>query len=132
MSKSGYTYEFEIKISRSDFKADFKKVEKHTLLGMKENFKVIPGHYWEGRRYSPAHTDVRILDRRKLTPNRFYYVTPKGLLTVSDIPEYAGLLEIEGKKVRITKTAPLLHKEKQDLTQTLLQKFYWAYRNLKF
>ncbi len=32
ISKSGYIYEIELKISRSDFKADFKKTLKHSIL----------------------------------------------------------------------------------------------------
>lgn len=32
MTKSGYYYEVEIKLSRSDFFADFKKLEKHRML----------------------------------------------------------------------------------------------------
>lgn len=36
ITRSGYAYEFEIKISRADFKNDFKhKKKKHTLLESK-------------------------------------------------------------------------------------------------
>ena len=78
-----YTHEFEIKISRSDFKADFKhKIAKHGLLKT--------GHL------SPSMDDkakygangVKDLRRR---PNYFSYVVPKGLVKESEVPEYAGL-----------------------------------------
>ena len=45
INKNNFLYEFEIKISRSDFKADFKKIEKH------ENLK------------------------NGIGPSRFYYIT---------------------------------------------------------
>lgn len=38
LSESGYLYEFEIKTSYSDFKADFKKKEKHKILSAKESY----------------------------------------------------------------------------------------------
>ena len=38
ISKSNYIYEYEVKISRSDFKADFKK-PKHTLINEKKFIK---------------------------------------------------------------------------------------------
>jgi|SRR5690242_12255036 len=32
VTKAGFTHEFEVKISKSDYREDFKKVEKHRLL----------------------------------------------------------------------------------------------------
>jgi hypothetical protein len=101
LTKSGYWYEFEIKISRSDFKNDFKnKVEKHQVLESKE-------------------------DLRK--PNYFFYVVPEGLITADEVPPYAGLIYIDlWKKRTIIKNAPILHKVKhspEDLK--LADKFYY-------
>lgn len=45
-TKSGYWYEAEIKISFSDFKADFKKKEKHQIL--ENGFKI-----WKSWKYNP-------------------------------------------------------------------------------
>lgn len=96
MSKSGYAKEIEIKISRSDFKADFKKQRKHLLLSS-----------------------------AKGSPNKFYYACPSGLLLLSEVPKYAGLIywdEISGCK--IIKEAPYIHKSKDSYTGTLLGKYY--------
>ena len=41
LTKSGYLYEGEVKISKSDFKADFKKKEKHNIL--QESYAKIEG-----------------------------------------------------------------------------------------
>jgi len=90
VSRSWYATEYEIKCSRSDFKADFKKQGKHHCLEKGTGtFKYLA---------------------------RFYYVTPKGLLDPSEVPEYAGLIEVEHSayfkyskfqcKVREVKKAP--------------------------
>lgn len=98
--KSKYVTEFEIKISKYDFKADFNKKEKHRLLEFK--------------------------NKPQMIPNYFYYVTPPGLLDKKDIPSYAGLIEI-GTSVRYIKRAGLLHKNPSDINYQLLSKAYYKY-----
>lgn len=64
--------EIEIKLSVSDYKADFKKTAKHL------------------RMINKTHTHIKPI------PNRFFYACPKGMLNVShQIPSYAGLLWID-------------------------------------
>lgn len=92
--------EYEIKISRNDFKADFCKAKHIRVCG-----SLIPifKHDWlKGR---PMN---RFLDEKR--PNRFYFVTPVGLLSIDEIPDHTGLIEIDGDKVVVTKRAPELHK----------------------
>lgn len=102
ISKSNYIYEYEIKISKSDFKADFKK-DKHRLMiegkGSKERLI--------------KENNQMIKDTWYLTPNYFYFVLPIDLIKVEDIPEYAGLIYINEDSQFITiKKAPLIHKVK--------------------
>ena len=104
-----YLIEFEIKRSRADFHADFKKELKHTWLKERESH--------ENKYASKGEIYFRI-------PNRFYYVCEEGLIQEDEIPEYAGLIYIEPQKAKskfrssqilsITevKRAPLLHKQK--------------------
>lgn len=99
VSKADYIYEYEIKISKSDFKADFKK-EKHKLI-MEKKF-VNESKTWRIPFYAP---------------NYFYFVVPENLVTLDEIPEYAGLIylkknEREIEYFEIIKKAPLLHKTK--------------------
>lgn len=48
-----------------------------------------------------------------LVPNYFYFVVPKGLINVDEVPEYAGLMYIDENGVfEIIKKSPLLHKTK--------------------
>lgn len=116
ITRSGYIYECEIKISKGDFKHDFKKKKKHLIL--------------EGE------------DNSEQSPNYFYYVVPKDLISVDEVPEYAGLIyvdisydsngKINGYPISFVKTAPLIHKNKVDLnTLDLTDKFYFNYINWK-
>jgi hypothetical protein len=108
VSDSGYVYEVEIKVTRGDFKDDFNKTAKHTLL---------------------ESLDPIINLKR---PNKFFYAAPKGLLTTIEIPKYAGLIEVDntGEIPKIVKNAPFLHRENSLslLKDKLLDKFYYRYR----
>ena len=110
-TKSGYLYEFEIKVSRDDFHNDFKnKQNKHLILEGKE-------------------------EERK--PNYFYYAVPEGLIDVDEIPSYAGLVYIKEdgygiNGLRIVRTAPKLHGVKySDEELGLIDKFYYNMKSYK-
>lgn len=116
-TNSGYVYEFEIKISKADFKNDFKnKKKKHSILEDKNS-------------------------ENKDRPNYFYYVVPKDLISEEDVPEYAGLLYVHfttiGNNVPYSqfieiKKAPQLHKNKFDFKESnLMDKFYYNYIHWK-
>jgi hypothetical protein len=102
ISKSNYIYEYEIKISRSDFKADFNK-DKHKLMLERKCTKV----------RMIKENNEKVKDTLYLTCNYFNFVVPTGLVTTEEIPEYAGLIYMdENLNFEIIKKAPLLHKEK--------------------
>lgn len=65
VSNTGYLSEFEIKLTKSDFRADAKKFKHHYLgtpnSGLKE----------------------------------FWYVVPTGLVDIEDVPDHAGLMYVE-------------------------------------
>ena len=100
ITPSNIVYEYEIKTSRSDFKADFKKKYKHNRLSntINKNNEYIK---WSG------HPDI---------PNYFTYVTPKNMVKPTEIPEYAGLIYVEGDNIEIIKKAPNLHNFKANET----------------
>jgi hypothetical protein len=96
LNKSGFLTEFEVKISRSDFKADAKKKK------------------WE--KYQQ-----RIPEQ---TPNYFNYVCPEGLIEAHEVPEYAGLIYVDNLgALKVIRKAKLLHSYKQD-SMKILTKFY--------
>lgn len=88
---SQYVTEYEIKISRSDFFADFKK--QHT-------------HWRDGK--TVKHQQI---ESGEYVANRFYYVVPQGLIKLEEVPKYAGLIEYVGGFLEVKK-APLLHKRR--------------------
>lgn len=109
VSESGYVYEVEIKVTRGDFKDDFNKTSKHLLL-----------------------SESKDTENNKKRPNKFFYAAPKGLLNTIEIPEYAGLIEVESNgNLHISREAPFLHRENSLnlLKDTLLDKFYYRYRD---
>ena len=135
-TSAGLFYEFEIKVSRSDFKNDFKhKEDKHVILEGKEEFLPSYGKILdENKRIWEKY--YRVAGKKK--PNYFYYAVPEGLIDKTEVPEYAGLIYVlpEGEnKTRdggwcdgfyIVKKAPKLHNIKYtDEELKLAEKFYY-------
>lgn len=81
ITKSGYSYEYEVKISRSDFFNDAKK---------KRDF-------FKGRAVSMNKFDLLSSGNRV---NYFYYIVPKDLISVEEVPEFAGLEYVDISDVR--------------------------------
>jgi hypothetical protein len=106
VTKSGYAIEYEIKLSKSDFRADFKKSTYKT------------------HGIDPATRQIIYSTKTKhewLTegagPTEFYYVFPENMVNASDVPEWAGIievLEISSNRVQLFKkrTASRLNKNK--------------------
>lgn len=87
VNRSDLTTEFEVKRSRNDFIADFKKKDKH---------------------YSASNG---------FGCNYFYYACPEGLIKRDEIPEYAGLIYCNNKGTRQIKRAPILHNDRLTYNQ---------------
>lgn len=115
ISKAGYVYECEIKISHSDFlnEAIHKQNKMRILQGL-------------------SASDGTIDDRR---PNCFWHVCPEGIISEAECPKFAGLMYItDSGAFRCIKSAPCLHKAKYDTQADLLRrdmrdKFYYAMWN---
>lgn len=104
ITKAGLIHEVEIKISKHDFKNESKNKSAKFAL-------------FESRNEST------------LIPDFFYYCVPENLISVEEVPEYAGLLYVNDYGFLTTpKSAPRLKKEKTDLTKlNLADKFYFRY-----
>lgn len=90
LTPAGLITEYEIKVSRADYKADFCK---------------------ERAGCSSKHARMT---ERTCDCNRFYFVVPKKMIRPEDVPSYAGLLYYKGKRgFEVVKNAPLIHKQKQ-------------------
>lgn len=151
-TKAGYIYEFEIKISRSDYLNDFRhKVEKHLLLNsampdestVTREADLFDNLLKEKRKRYPQITrgEAKLMMKPvgERMPNFFYYAVPEGLLDADEVPPYAGLIYITTCKggfedqpdkwlhcIKIVRKAPQLHKTKYtDAELNLGEKFYY-------
>ena len=91
MNKNGYLTEYEVKVSRSDFKADAKKKK------------------WQ-------FYEKKI---ETLIPNYFYYVCEEGLISKGEIPSFAGLFYATNNGLILIKKAPILHRKKHNKEKVL-------------
>jgi len=88
VSKSGQYSEYEIKISRADFKNDFKK---ETLVKTDRiEKKVFATYTYEGAVYEPRTKHDMIVCNERC--NRFYFVVPEGLIKADEVPPGLGLI----------------------------------------
>jgi hypothetical protein len=86
LTKAGVVYEYEIKISRGDFKNDFKKgITEYNCKSKHDSIK----------------TGERLC-------NYFYFVCPEGLIKKEEIPDHCGLIYFN-HRLSIVKTAKKLH-----------------------
>lgn len=97
----GYTTEFEVKISRNDFKADAKKTK------------------W--RHYNRELEGM--IDQYAMVPNYFYYVCPENLINESEIKPYQGLIYIVEGEALLIKKAKRIHSVKLNYVKTLQKLF---------
>lgn len=91
----GFLYEYEVKISKSDFQADKKK----------KKFKLF------------TEQKLKIKFNRTKTPNYFSYVCPENLINIEEVPIYAGLYYIINNEIKEIKKPVKLHSHKQDLNK---------------
>lgn len=141
-TRSGLIYEFEIKVSKADFKNDFKnKKDKHIILEGESKYgdKYLPKYYerleknreigaWAEKSFKKyADTSPRYKVSGHKRPNYFYYCTPPGVVEVDDVPSYAGLVYVDKSGlITIKKKAPKLHGDKiKDEDLGLGEKFYF-------
>ena len=104
VTKNGYVDEYEIKISRSDYRADQKK-ERWELYKTRPHILREKALNYAMYHYTPVYF-------RKY-PNRFWYVTPKGLIAPDELPDYAGLITRNEQGIlNIERQAPKLHANK--------------------
>lgn len=135
-----YMYEVEVKLSRSDFFADFKKNNKHRLLlaaFKKEKITKIFNTFKcldENKKIIEA-CPLEYISASEYTPNKFYYCCPEGMIKVEEVPSYAGLLYIrkDYNEVYQVKPAPFIHKTNNvdKKLRTLIDKFYFQFEKMR-
>lgn len=129
--KTGLTAEYEIKLSRSDFKAEKNKSEK---------FSILQNGYREHKTYRGINGEHAVKQIAARRPNYFSYVVPEGLIDVAEVPSYAGLYYVkiftdydnnEYVNIRQVKAPKRIHGEKYDLWKELAAKWFFGGYNQK-
>jgi hypothetical protein len=143
---TGYTWEIEVKVSRSDFFADFKKPKHHFFKGHKKGYGIlIEDHTWriegwpivdkfpELKGFKIEYTSFKSVPVNGNTcPNKFWYACPVGLIDVSEVPTYAGLIYVmDSGEARVIKKAPFMHKEIMNVKEMLFSKYMYLVFDLK-
>lgn len=105
VTAAGYWYEYEIKLTRSDFKKD--KYKKMGLNYYRNPMGIIKD---ENKHAILARNDG-------MGPKQFWFICPEGVIQPEEIPSWAGLMWDEGgyNGLRIKKKAPNRKTKKQDL-----------------
>jgi hypothetical protein len=88
VTRAGYFYEFAIKISVSDFRADAAKKDSDRY--------VYNGNGYERTGGRRKHDRLAMGDESG--PSRFFYVVPDGLIGVEAVPSWAGLLYVKQRE----------------------------------
>ena len=113
MSKAGYLHEVEIKLTKSDYKADFKK--KRKTYGGKEG--------------KSKHAQIE----SGALVSYFWFAMPEGLVELEEVPEYAGVIYVRKSKGLLTlhpaRPAPKLNKNPigAEGIRRILQKTTWKF-----
>jgi hypothetical protein len=102
VSKSDMVYEFEIKISRADFKADIKKKCRY----YNDNGITLTKHEY----YADPRNHIS-------TPNYYSYVCPDGLIKLAEVPLAAGLYYVVDGELVEKRRPKRLHKHIHDRTK---------------
>lgn len=88
VTKAGYFYEYEIKLTKADLRADMKKRKSGTYKTLRVAGEVRLNHV-AGRQ---KHTMLAEGDERG--PSVFFYVVPVDLVGARAVPSWAGLIYV--------------------------------------
>lgn len=122
VTRSGYFHEFEIKVTRADFRKDAAKKRRDSWQWVGAERQTIAGKL--------KHSQIK----SENGPARFWYVLPEGLIELEEVPEWAGfqvICEKFGGHVRIVRQAPQLHRTKirDSILRHSLSVCYYRYWN---
>lgn len=125
MTKSRIGHEFEVKVSRADWLAELRKIAsaesnaKRSRAVRLRQAKAIASALKSAWQRGESRCGDDFNYTQDPTPNHFWIVTVPGIVKPDEIPEYAGLMEVEpyrfgpykahGLRLNQIKAAPKLH-----------------------
>ena len=114
ITSTEYIYEYELKVSRSDFIKEIKNF----------NEKIDRQKYWKHLMMKESFNDKKKKYRRKTNSiaNKYYFVCPEDLIKEKEILDYQGLIYVnDNYNFKVIKEAKFLHKDK--ITIKTLKRF---------
>lgn len=125
MTKTRFGHEFEVKVSRADWLAELRKIASSDSNSKRSRAKRLANAaaIASALKAAWANGEERCGEEFRFTqdptPNYFWVVAPPGVVKAEELPEYAGLMEVEpyrfgnhkahGYRLTQTKAAPRLH-----------------------
>lgn len=125
--ESGYVDEIEVKISKSDFKEDFKKkirVDKNHCLAEESTDMKTRGYFMNKH---------RAIQNSESPINYYWMIFPEGVVSLDEVPEEYGVMYVNDKKrLSVARQAKRLHNRKadQDFKYNCLRNVGWKYWDL--
>jgi len=106
ITSTDYIYEYELKVSRSDF---MKEVKNYTE-------KIDRRKFWKHKMMNEAFGAIKMKKTKRkinIIANKFYFVCPENLIKTEELLEHQGLIYVdEDFNFTVIKEAKFLHKEK--------------------
>lgn len=121
IGSGGSFYEFEVKISRSDF---LKPKEKIKHAEYRISFKSKKGEVILTNEETQYQSLVKV-------PNYFSYACPAGLIKASEIPSFAGLYYFEDGELTEERAPKRIHPDKFD-SKAVVEKIVRTYSQRSF
>lgn len=138
LTDAGYWREYEVKVSVADFRQDAKKCKTRVAwVPVPEEERAFPWQKVKQVQEVAKNKHDLLAAHEVKGPSEFWFVMPAGLVPVTEIPEWAGLLEVMDYgpqhrpqwryKSGVKKKAPRLHREKCDpkIVQHARGTCYW-------
>ncbi len=121
LSKKHYACEFEIKLTRRDFRTDAEKA--HTLFNWKNRND-------QGGKYE------KLADGHLAGPSKFVFVAPVGVIPVAELPEWAGLWEFDpSSRIVLKPVVPAKWRHRQVVSDDVVKHargvFYYRFWNIR-
>jgi len=128
VTRSRLGHEFEVKVSRADWLAELRQIRGDTSCAKRSRARNLAMAGEIAKAVKAAHAEGRshaVMDGRYHAhppPSYFWMVTTPGIIKLEELPDYAGLMEVEpyrqgwvkahGYMLREARPAPRLHRVK--------------------
>lgn len=136
--KSGFSDEFEIKLSRADFFKDRNKIvqyRKNDITSGNDKKWFISNSKLRNPIAPWQKLKLDAISDGDMLVNYFWYVVKKGIVEISEIPKFSGIISIDDTGfLEVIRNPEKLHNRKLSFEErfkfaSLLNERFWKYRS---